>query len=93
VVPASSRDAEEYRERHRFAIWPLLDCRLSQLPAGAQFGSLSQNSVGLGKPWKDSLDLFTKAPAVPDRERYSIKRSITAGRFRRGFYKGLNAEK
>jgi len=53
----------------------------------------SLNSVGLGKPWKDWLDLFTKAPAVPDRERYSIKRSITASRFRRGFHKGLNAEK
>ena len=53
----------------------------------------SLNSVGLGKPWKDRLDLFTKAPAVPDRKRYSIKRSITASRLRRGFHKGLNAEK
>ena len=50
-------------------------------------------SVGLGKPWKDWLDLSTKAPAMPDRKRYRIKRSITAGRLRRGFHKGLNAEK
>src|SRR6516164_1247831 len=53
----------------------------------------SLNNVGLGKPWKDWLDLSTKAPAMPDRKRYSIKRSITAGRLRRGFHKGLNAEK
>ena len=36
---------------------------------------------------------FSKAPAAPDRERYGIKRSITVGRLRRGFHKGLNAEK